>query len=203
MVSNNCAFLFLRTFKHLGENLARLVRSRAGQAEARRRVRTVSASFISHRNRSVFFRRRRILTRLVCLAIMADLLIWPSPGVTLKPILDPVSVLASTLDSTAGSIALTVGSAVRELRSAPFVLIPAGPILMPIPMFPIWRFRLGSAPQVRLVDRIARVAAITVSPYKMVGYVAETVTFVALGADIRGDVVHGAKFTWESSDTSN
>ena len=36
----------------------------------------------------------------------------------------------------------------------------------------------------------------------MVGYVAETVTFVAMGADIRGDVVHGAKFTWESSDTS-
>jgi hypothetical protein len=36
----------------------------------------------------------------------------------------------------------------------------------------------------------------------MVGYIGETVTFVAMGADIRGDVVHGAKFTWESSDTS-
>lgn len=119
MVSNNCAFLLLRTFKHLAEKLALLFRSEAGRAEARSRVRTVSASFISHRDSSVFFRRRRILTRLVCLAIVAELLIWPSPGVTLKPILDPVSVLASTLDSTAGSIALTVGSAVRELRSAP------------------------------------------------------------------------------------
>jgi hypothetical protein len=52
-----------------------------------------------------------------------------------------------------------------------------------------------------MADRTERVSTITVSPHKMVGYIGETVTFIAMGSDIRGEIVHGAKFTWESSDT--
>src|SRR5205823_2894312 len=40
------------------------------------------------------------------------------------------------------------------------------------------------------------------APHRLVGYVGETVTFIAMGQDIRGDVAHGAKFQWESSDTN-
>jgi hypothetical protein len=35
----------------------------------------------------------------------------------------------------------------------------------------------------------------------MVGYIGETVTFVAMGVDAQGQIVHGPRFTWDSSDT--
>lgn len=68
-------------------------------------------------------------------------------------------------------------------------------------MLPIWPFTVAAHP-ITLADRTNRVATVTISPHRMVGYIAETVTFVAMGADIRGELVHGAKFSWESSDTS-
>ena len=53
-----------------------------------------------------------------------------------------------------------------------------------------------------LEDRIARVWQITISPHRFVGYIGDKVTFVAMGSDASGDPVHGAKFTFESSDES-
>ena len=43
-------------------------------------------------------------------------------------------------------------------------------------------------------------SSVKVSPYKLVGYIGDSVTFVAMGTDIHGQPAHGAKFTWESSD---
>jgi RHS repeat-associated protein len=141
--------------------------------------------------------RGRLLRTIVCQAIILNLLIWPSPRITFGALTDNVTNFAGT----ASSLAISAASAIRSLRSVPFVLIPSGPIIIPVPMLPIWPFTITARP-ITMADRIAQVAAITVSPNRMVGYIAETVTFVAMGADIRGDLVHGAKFTWESSDTS-
>ncbi|HXF39109.1 MAG TPA: RHS repeat-associated core domain-containing protein [Blastocatellia bacterium] len=50
-----------------------------------------------------------------------------------------------------------------------------------------------------MAERTARVSAISVSPQKYVGYIGDSVTFVAIGTDPEGQPAHGAKFTWESS----
>lgn len=53
-----------------------------------------------------------------------------------------------------------------------------------------------------MAERTARVAAISISPHRLVGYIGETVTFVAMGTGLDGSPAHGAKFQWESSDTN-
>jgi YD repeat-containing protein len=58
----------------------------------------------------------------------------------------------------------------------------------------------ASRPAETLRDRIARVSRIAVSPSKFVGYIGDSVTFIAMGMDLSGQAVHGAKFSWESSD---
>ncbi len=69
-------------------------------------------------------------------------------------------------------------------------------------MLPFWPFNVGASRPISMAERTGRVATIAVSPHRMVAYIGETVTFVAMGSDIRGDSVHGAKFQWESSDTN-
>ncbi len=75
-----------------------------------------------------------------------------------------------------------------------------------LPLVPVWKIldnlfhKTGTPPrQETLADRNNRVISITVSPGKWVGYVGEAVTFVAVGADGAGELVHGAKFDWDSS----
>ncbi len=46
------------------------------------------------------------------------------------------------------------------------------------------------------------VAEVRVSPHKLVGYVGDRVSFAGMGVDGDGQPAHGAKFEWESSDTS-
>ncbi|MEK6289701.1 MAG: hypothetical protein AABO57_28630 [Acidobacteriota bacterium] len=93
--------------------------------------------------RSLFHRGLR--RKVACLAIILNMLIWPVPGVTLKTILYPVPALASTVGSTLS----TLSSAGGELGSffsglaASIVFIHAGPIIVPVPLLPLWAFQLG------------------------------------------------------------
>ena len=140
--------------------------------------------------------RRRPGRRLVSFAIILNLFIWPAPGVTLKSF-EPASALASTVSSTViGEATL----AFSELSSTPVVFVPLGPILFPLPVFPLWPFRsTGVARDLTMAERTARVSSIAVSPQKYVGYIGDSVTYVAMGTDSEGQPAHGAKFTWESS----
>jgi len=112
--------------------------------------------------------------------------------------LDPVSVLASP----ASSAVVTVASAISKLRATPFIVIPTGPILIPIPLLPVWPFQLSTpiARELSVAERTAAVSSVKISPDTVVGYIGDSVTFVAMGTDIHGQPAHGAKFTWESSD---
>src|SRR6185369_17011102 len=99
--------------------------------------------------------RRRLGRRLVSFAIILNLFIWPAPGITLK-LFEPASALASTVSSTVIS---EVGFAMGELSSAPVVFVPLGPILLPLPVFPLWPFRSTAvARDLTMAERIARVA---------------------------------------------
>jgi hypothetical protein len=123
---------------------------------------------------------------------------WPSPKVTFGAITFPVSGVASTIVSAVTDLS----SMVRSLRSVPVIVIPSGPIVIPLPVLPIWPFNVGASRPIGMAERTARVATIAVAPHRLVGYIGETVTFVAMGSDVRGDLVHGAKFQWDSSDTN-
>jgi len=149
-------------------------------------------------------RRKSLQRKLVSLAVALNLLIWPGPGLLAHDLVDEVSRALDVRFASASYVAYALRSfysSISSLRAVPVVLIPSGPIMIPVPLLPIWPFTVATR-QISMAERTNRVAVITVSPHKMVGYIAETVTFVAMGTDIRGDLAHGAKFTWESSDTS-
>lgn len=120
-------------------------------------------------------RSRRPRRKLVSLLLVLNLLLFfPGPSLALPNL----EILASQILNTA------IGSLSYEalfLRSL---------------------FRLAHTPAQREMpaDRAWRVSVITVSPHRFVGYTGETVTYVAMGTDIRGEIVHGAQFTWESTD---
>jgi RHS repeat-associated protein len=119
--------------------------------------------------------RHGLTRKLLCLAIIINLLIWPSSGIALREL--PV-LAATAIEATTDSL----GS---------------------IPNFFKWLFGSQSAAvrQETLADRNARVAQIRISPHKFVGYLGETATLTSLGADSSGQTVQGVKFDWESSDT--
>ena len=129
---------------------------------------------------------------LVCQAIILNLLIWPTPALTLRPILDPVSAKTATV----------AASTVSGLRDLPVALIPLGSIIFPVPVLPLWPFRSVApvARELSMAERIAKVAIVNISPHKLVGYLGDSVTFITMGTDALGEPAHGAKFTWESSD---
>ena len=51
-------------------------------------------------------------------------------------------------------------------------------------------------------SRSNRVATISVSPGKIVGYQGQRISFSAIGKDGSGEIVQGARFHWSSSDTA-
>lgn len=61
--------------------------------------------------------------------------------------------------------------------------------------------RKAKPPQETVASRTSRVSRIRITPFKLVGYIGETQTFSAVGLDASGEIVHGAKFTWESEKT--
>jgi RHS repeat-associated protein len=173
----------------------RLVLRSASQTSKRHRIEGQS---LRRRGGSSVLFSKRPLRAVMCYAIILNLLIWPSPNVTFAAITFPMSGIASTVASTVADLS----SLVRSLRSAPVIVIPSAPIMIPFPVLPFWPFNVQASRPISMAERTARVATVAVAPHKMVGYIGETVTFVAMGSDIRGDLVHGAKFQWESSDTN-
>jgi hypothetical protein len=145
---------------------------------------------------------RAVSRKLVCFAVIANLLLWPAPGVNLGPILNPVSAMASTVGSTVSAVSSMVGELGSRFSglAASVVFIPTGPIVVPVPLL-LRPFQLGAgtARELTMAERTARVSFVKVAPHKLVGYVGDSVTFVAMGTDLAGQPAHGAKFTWESS----
>ena len=123
------------------------------------------------------FTHRNLRRRIVCVALVLSLLILPGPGLALNEL----PALAS--DATC----VTVGS----FRYLPLV------IKNLFGMFSSAKPR----PQ-NLDERIASVRELRVSPHKLVGYVGDRVTFAGMGVDGDGQLAHGARVEWASSDTS-
>ncbi|MEK6303905.1 MAG: hypothetical protein AABO41_24640 [Acidobacteriota bacterium] len=65
----------------------------------------------------------------------------------------------------------------------------------------LWFVATPQRPQT-LAERNGSVASVRVSPHKLVGYVGDQVTFTGMGIGADRQPAHGAKFDWESSDTS-
>jgi RHS repeat-associated protein len=137
-------------------------------------------------------RRRR---KVICLAIALSLLIWPSS----RLMLGPLAVLASTVSSTTGSATTSLASMVDSLRTTPVVEVPLGPLTVAVPA--LFQLSIPVSRDLSMAERTARASSVRVTPEKLVAYIGDTVTFVAMGADTQGKPAHGAKFSWESSDT--
>lgn len=161
--------------------------------DQRRRPRPTSGAILS----------RRSIWKFTCHIVVLNLLIWPTPGATLKTILTPVPALASTVGSTMSALSSAggeVGSFFSGLAKS-ILFIPTGPVVVPVPLLPLWPFQLSkeSARELSMAERTAGVTAVKVSPHKLVGYVGDSLTFVGIGTDSADQPVHGAKLTWESS----
>jgi RHS repeat-associated protein len=85
----------------------------------------------------------------------------------------------------------------------PLELSSPGPLVIPVPVLPFWPFQASSVARPNsIAERTARVAEIKVTPQRLVAYIGDTVTFVAMGSGLNGQPEHGAKFQWGSSDTN-
>src|ERR1041384_6021000 len=133
-----------------------------------------------------------------CHVIIVNLLIWPDPSLTVKPIIEPASAMVGS----------AVSSAISQLRGLPVMMFPLelstpGPLVIPVPVLPFWPFQASSVARPNsIAERTARVAEIKVTPQRLVAYIGDTVTFVAMGSGLNGQPEHGAKFQWGSSDTN-
>jgi RHS repeat-associated protein len=92
------------------------------------------------------------------------------------------------------------GQAVGAYTGVDFSGVPVG-YLPVVTKALLWFLTSPQQPQT-LAERSAAVESVRLSPHKLVGYVGDHVTFVGMGVDSGGQPAHGAKFEWESSDTS-
>ena len=123
---------------------------------------------------------RGIRRKLVCLAVMLALLSSPVSNSAVEQ----MPVLASSAVSTTAEIAANSFGAISRFLKSIFGSKPAKP------------------QRDRLVDRLAGVSRLRVSPLKQLGYTGETVIFGAVPTDFYGRTLPGVKFDWESSNTS-
>ena len=132
---------------------------------------------------------------LTCHVIILNLLVWPAPGQPLKPV----------LESGSAFLISSIASVIGELQALPVVMLPldSGHSLIPVPVLRLLPFQTMSVTRsISMAERTARVSAVSISPHRLVAYIGETVTFIAMGTGLDGYPAHGAKFQWESSDTS-
>jgi RHS repeat-associated protein len=142
-----------------------------------------SRLFISKRtiNRIVRFLSWRALhRRLVCCALIFNILLWPGHAATVESI----SQLSSSM-----------GHSISILSTGPTRIFAA-----------VFKFLFGPARPARqaetLADRLAGVAHVRISPSKFVGYEGGSVTLTAHPTDYLDRAVQGVRFTWESSNAS-
>ena len=132
------------------------------------------------RARTVSFRffHRGLRRKLVCFAIILNLLVWPTPGLASQNILGFAS---RALDVRVGFNSSYEAYFLSSLFS-----------------------QAASAPQHEtMADRASAVAHIRLNPVKFVGYLDETITFTALATDFLDRTIQGVKFSWEESDQAN
>jgi RHS repeat-associated protein len=117
--------------------------------------------------------------RLICFALIFNILLWPgqtSTGQAISQLSSSVSYSITTLST--GPLRISVG---------------------------IFQLLFGSPRRIQraetLTDRLAAVAHIRISPTKFVGYEGESVALTAHPTDYLDRTVQGVKFSWESSNT--
>jgi len=77
--------------------------------------------------------------------------------------------------------------------------------MLPIaPLASIFRklFHASARTQETTAERTGRVSSIHIEPGKLVAYQDQHTSFSAVGLDRLGNIVHGARFSWSSSDES-
>jgi hypothetical protein len=116
--------------------------------------------------------RRVLLRQAICIALTLSMLSLPGASSAFAQ----VPVLATTL------IRITV--------------LPIGPLASIIKKL----FHSSARTQETTADRTARVSSIRIEPGKLVVYQDQHISFSAIGIDNVGAIVHGARFSWSSSD---
>lgn len=143
-------------------------------------LRSHAIHFIHHFHKPV---SRSFVRRLVAFVVVLNLLLWPGPAVSARGFLISASDAGAQL----------FGASVTYLNQLTNNLIWFGSL---------FRSSQETARPETVADRNRLVSSVEVSPHKLVGYLGDTVTFVAMGRDLKGQIAHGAKFNWESSDPS-
>jgi YD repeat-containing protein len=119
---------------------------------------------------------RSFRRKLLCLALLLSLIIWPGTDLALRELPSLVSAAINLTTSPMRYMSLAIRSLFRSVAAAPQQETPE--------------------------QRLAHLATIRMSPFKYVGYQQQKVSFSALGLDLAGQVVHGIQFTFESSHAS-
>jgi RHS repeat-associated protein len=125
-------------------------------------VRTFSRAFV----------RERVGQKLLCFALVVNLMTWSAPGWILQQF--PV-LAADVVNATTSPLKNYMLFFRRLLRSKP-------------------------ARQESLADRIAQVARLKISPLKLVAYQNQVIAFTALPTNFAGETVQGVRVEWDSSD---
>ena len=116
--------------------------------------------------------RRLLLRQSICISLTFSLLFLPGSSYAFAQ----VPVLATTLIRVTVLPIAPLASIIRKL------------------------FHPSARTQETTVDRTGRVSAIRIEPGKQVAYQDQHISFSAVGFDSTGGIVHGARFTWSSSD---
>jgi RHS repeat-associated protein len=124
--------------------------------------------------------RRRLQRKLICCALIFNILLWPGRASTVESITE--------LSSSVGYSITTLSTGSLRMSSAIFELLLGAP----------------RRPQEAetLADRLAAVAHIRISPSRFVGYEGGGVTLTAQPTDYLDRSIQGVRFTWESSNTN-
>jgi YD repeat-containing protein len=122
---------------------------------------------------------RRFHRKLVCFALIFNLLLWPGQASTMYSV--------SQLGSSIGYSITTLSTGPLRISSAIFKLLFGSP-------------RRAQQAE-RLADRLAAVTHIRISPGKFVGYEGGSLTLTAHPTDYLDRTIQGVKFIWESSNT--
>jgi hypothetical protein len=135
---------------------------------------------LSRSTRRFTGRLRRLLSRkLLCFALIFNLLIFPSP-VAMHQL--STTATAAFIDSNARVITAAV-------RVASFLFKP------------FLGSRATAQRRETTADRTSSVNRISVTPAKFVGYVGDELSLTALGSNAAGLTIQGAQFNWSSSDS--
>ncbi|HLG15385.1 MAG TPA: hypothetical protein VJH03_12910, partial [Blastocatellia bacterium] len=132
--------------------------------------------FLRRLLRSAF--RKRLGRRLVCFALIVNLLMWPGSHLSIEPIPALASTAASVTTDSVRYVSLLFNWLFGSSRT------------------------VQRTPRETFAGRAAHVSRLIPSPRKFVGYQGQRVSFNAMGVDFAGRTIQGVKFSWASSDTS-